>query len=629
MMAMIQFVFNVFWTFFVGIPFAVWRRYIDLCKRYRLFRNFSYCIIFILVFGVFVLGLIKKGMLGTLAMQDDVARLFTGANRAIFDTNQDSHAGRLLQAVAMVLLGPTIFFSWIYIPLILLIDERGNMAARLKSILQPNWLWKRRIKKWERAGCGAVLGTINKRPFLFSNELRAEHTLVLGSTGTGKTTSLLEPSIKSDIEAGHGLVFVTGKEEPDFIERTIAYAVEAGRRKDLRLFMLSDTLPSHSLNPLIHGDETALRDLCFGAFTWDSPYYRDQAKSALLHVFAALVRSGTSFSLEDLYYLFNERSCMEMLAERTADPKIQHHLNTYVADWKTFHDNMRGLIANLEDYTTEKLTSRVCPAKPDINFIEAHRSKQIVIIVLNSLQYGETARRLGRMILQNVRFLAGKVAEEGGKSFFPIYIDEFHHFVYPEFFSMVAQCRSANIGLTLCTQSFADMIGTDFDITTQVVQNTNTKIIFRQNDAKSAEMVSKLGGTQTVMLHTQQTESHWLMGRMITGLGSVRPEEEFIIHPNLIRTLQTGQAALIVRGRAAVLQAMRPLPPKGFYEYTKIRTTDIEDNRYAPPLNIYGLWREQEEKQKGEGIRPPRVTTPPVKQSGLQAIKLKAQKLNA
>ena len=45
MMAMIQFVFSIFWTFLVGIPFFIWRRYIDLCKRYRLFRNFIYCII--------------------------------------------------------------------------------------------------------------------------------------------------------------------------------------------------------------------------------------------------------------------------------------------------------------------------------------------------------------------------------------------------------------------------------------------------------------------------------------------------------------------------------------------------------------------------------------------------------
>jgi len=56
----------------------------------------------------------------------------------------------------------------------------------------------------ERFYLGTSLWT--GRPFYLTDEMRKMHMLVTGSTGVGKTESVLLPALRHDIEAGKGMV---------------------------------------------------------------------------------------------------------------------------------------------------------------------------------------------------------------------------------------------------------------------------------------------------------------------------------------------------------------------------------------------------------------------------------------
>lgn len=488
-------------------------------------------------------------------------------------------------------------------------------------------LWRAKADDKE-ASRSLVLGRslTSKRPVMIADAKRPEHILALGSTGTGKTTSVIEPAIQSDIDKGNGLFFMTAKDDPAFIDRVYSYAASRGRAGDVRIFTLSDAPRTDSYNPILGSDAMALRDLCMEAFTWDNPYYRDQARSALLYVLSALVETGKNFSLKDLYYIFTQKECLDALAEMVSDPRTKQHLRSYSDDWKQHRENNRGLAANLEDYTTDRLAPRVCAYAPGIDLMDSYVKKHIVLFVLNSLQYGETARRLGRMVVQNLRYLAGKIAERGSATFYPVYIDEFHHFIFPEFFSVVAQCRSSNIGLMLSTQSFADFKGDGWDITTQVVQNTNTKVILRQNDSQSAEHAAGLAGTHTVTKLTRQVESS-MLAMSNTGLGSDRDVEEFVIHPNTIRSLRAGRAAIIREGRADVVDLYRAAAPQSQRNPNE-RAEIVRKIEDQEGIDIYGRWKAIETATAGEGIRRPAKRELPVEAKGLDAIRAKLKDKN-
>lgn len=504
---------------------------------------------------------------------------------------------------------------WIFLALALILTGSLILAVQFGSwwgsFFETFDSWKIKRARNRRSKNGLVLGLTadRRKPLFISNNQRAEHILVLGSTGTGKTTTVLEPAIFSDIMAGRQMIFITAKEEPDFVQRLFGYAAQANRLADLRFFSLSNSSPSHSFNPLLDGDPASLRDLLMEAFTWDNTYYRDQSKSALFYVLTAMRETGRLLTLRDLYYAFTEKGCLEILSEMVKNPEVKHHLRSYSGDWNHFREDVKGLAANLEDYTTPQLRGRLCQTGADIQLVEAYKKGRILIFVLNSLQYGETARRLGRLIIQNIRYLSGLInSRVKHRPLVPVYIDEFHHFVYPEFFSMIAQCRSANISVTLSTQSFSDLKGSGWDITSQVIQNTNTKIIFRQNDADSADLTARLAGTRTVDRITEQVEKRLLFGQTKTGLGSLKSEEEFIIHPNQIRTLPFGQAACLIQGEARLIRSY-PVDRRtnSHFDFAQIQSIEKDSSKKENSLDLYNRWVARREEEKGQGIRRPRI----------------------
>ena len=88
------------------------------------------------------------------------------------------------------------------------------------------------------------------------------------------------------------------------------------------------------------------------------------------------------------------------------------------------------------------------------------------------------------------------------------------------------------------------MIRGDMAFQQQVLENTNIKIILRQDDPESVEKFTKVGGTRPVVISTYQTEDR-LLGKGFTGQGSIRAGQEFRVDPDLIRALKRGEAVVI------------------------------------------------------------------------------------
>jgi conjugal transfer pilus assembly protein TraD len=97
----------------------------------------------------------------------------------------------------------------------------------------------------------------------------------------------------------------------------------------------------------------------------------------------------------------------------------------------------------------------------------------------------------------------------------------------------------------------------------QVLGNTAVKLAHRQDVPASAQTIAQMAGTRKVWEETQQLGGR-LLGAHHTGRGTRRQVEQFIIHPNEIKTLPTGQAVLITKlptARAGTIRVSPPLEP--------------------------------------------------------------------
>jgi len=110
----------------------------------------------------------------------------------------------------------------------------------------------------------------------------------------------------------------------------------------------------------------------------------------------------------------------------------------------------------------------------------------------------------------------------------------------------------------VATQEMADLDRAGRGVRDQVLGNTAFKLALRQDVPESAQTIAQMAGTEQRWEETRQ-----IGGTIFTGYpprGTRRESEQFVVHPNEIRTLATGQAVLISKlrgGKARTITVRR------------------------------------------------------------------------
>ena len=123
-------------------------------------------------------------------------------------------------------------------------------------------------------------------------------------------------------------------------------------------------------------------------------------------------------------------------------------------------------------------------------------------------------------------------------------LGEFSVFAGDQAMNLVNMGREKGVHAIFGTQGLADLKKVDPTFLDQVLNCANTLICHRLNDQTSAESISKWIGTQDAFTVTAQLS----VNQGATGLGTVKSNKDFIVHPDEIKqTLQTGEAFYITK----------------------------------------------------------------------------------
>ena len=120
---------------------------------------------------------------------------------------------------------------------------------------------------------------------------------------------------------------------------------------------------------------------------------------------------------------------------------------------------------------------------------------------------------------------------------------------------LFGRARAAGFSLLLATQELADLRAAAPELLEQVLGNVETVIAHRQSVPDSAELIARIGGTRLAWSSTEQ-----LAHAIPTGRSTRSRSREFAIHPDVIRTLACGSAAVSVAsaGRCSVARIHHP-----------------------------------------------------------------------
>lgn len=299
------------------------------------------------------------------------------------------------------------------------------------------------------------------------------HMLVLGPTGSGKTSQTIIPMIYQDIQNPDcGITVIEPK--ADLAEKIYAMA----KHFDRPVIYFNPILPDCPyFNPLFGKEEDVIENIAttFKMLSPDSPqFFMDMNENLIRNSLKVLKRTmGNDATFIDLYTLIANpggsgrkmvMSFSRMNAESAEIAKensdiAQYFLNDYFNEKSKTYEHCSAVRTQVGKLISNKYLRKVLnpPAgKNDIDF-DKHLAEGGVIAIATAQG---TLRDLGRflgyfIILQFQASVFRRPGNENTRKAHFLYIDEFQVYANPGFADMLTQGRSYRVASHLATQNRA------------------------------------------------------------------------------------------------------------------------------------------------------------------------------
>jgi type IV secretory pathway TraG/TraD family ATPase VirD4 len=367
--------------------------------------------------------------------------------------------------------------------------------------------------KWLKAGSappptdvpteGVFIGTNNYRGvetkiFLSQND-RRRHYYVIGQTGTGKSTILIEMA-KQDVKNGHGLCYIDP--HGDAIEE-ILESVPKERAEDVVHFDPSDVERPFGLNMLefnadkpeektfVVNEVIGIFDKLFDLKSTGGPKFEQYMRNAMLLI---MDDPDSGSTLMEIPKVLADDDFRKMKLSKCKNETVRSF-------WMEEAEKAGGeaALANMVPYITSKLTPFlsndmmrpiISQQKTTLDFREIMDGEKILLINLSKGKIGETNSHLLGMIIVGKLLMAGlgrvDMPEDERKDFY-LYIDEFQNVTTDSISQILSEARKYRLALILAHQFIGQL---SEDISKAVFGNVGSMASYRVGP-EDAEFLQK------------------------------------------------------------------------------------------------------------------------------------------
>lgn len=327
--------------------------------------------------------------------------------------------------------------------------------------------------------------------------LRSRHVAVIGSSGTGKSSLMLN-MIEHDMvdPARPGVVLIDPHGD---LYQSVLCRIPSNRRADVVLVDVTDTHYTACINPLATGHMNPTRrayvinglleliDLLFESDHTRGPMLSQNLQALLDLASGYPGRPGTFL---DVMRALREPDFIEWLISKLAASHPES-----VAHWKKFQRTTGDhgfanwvpfLSARFGPFTSSPAIKRLlCRPEPTVDFDAIFRERKIVLFNFSkSVMQDVEARVASSVALMQLFSAAMARVRRPEAERFPVhlYVDEFQSIATASTGQMLAEARKLNLCLTVAFQNLGQL-KTKFagGLMSTLLANTATRLLFRLN----------------------------------------------------------------------------------------------------------------------------------------------------
>lgn len=408
-----------------------------------------------------------------------------------------------------------------------------------------------------------------------SREAQQRHTLILGSSGSGKTQLLLS-LLSQQVARGGGVLMIDAKVDRSALDAVLSICHQANRLHDLRVIWPPDPSVSHSWNPLLRGETEEILGRVMALWGADAKgeadFWKGSASTIISVVLRAMRRLNPAVTFNDLYLALTTADVLLWL-EGQMPPGTEEAaaLTAFLGNYRTQQGRLNvdqlkrmtgGAPQYLHPYAWGNLGKLMNHTAPSIDLLDALTQGLVVYVALPILARTEEAVAMARMLVADLKQAVGALQQRQDKPDPPflVLLDEASAYSNVQGIErLFEQARSAHVSLVAATQVLSGFAQTNRAQLDFIMGNTATKVIMALGDFVSAETMAKTIGEELAWFATQSTtKNRGTSAPWISSLPSRTTQAksdatgtmqryDYIVRPEHLLNQATGQAVVFTR----------------------------------------------------------------------------------
>jgi len=384
---------------------------------------------------------------------------------------------------------------------------------------------------------------VHGKPWLWPDHVRVMQGIVLGMTGTGKTT-LLANIVTQDLYRVIGppadqhripMLILDGKGDTELLDSLLPHIHRAGRLADLCVISPSRPEISVRYNPLHCTDQDYMSvvNMVFGSFNLHREFFKEHQLHYLANIVRVLVYTGLKFNFYDVLVMAMDQ---EVLREQVAKAarQLEHSKNVSTQQRLSFEMSVKSLYQSFEDrervpkiqgllnqcmtFLDDELSVITGSYEELVSLDEAIEHELILYVTLNVNKNAEPVTALGKILLQNLQLVIGKRYESeehrrrANRPLLSVVLDEFAPFGYRNFPQILQTARGTNTAFLFSMQSLSQLMHVGRGFKEDISSAPNTTVTMRTRDEETASYFLKASAEHRVMRRNLSTEKRKFFG---------------------------------------------------------------------------------------------------------------------
>ena len=392
----------------------------------------------------------------------------------------------------------------------------------------------------------------NGAPFYAKTKWLQGHIQVIGSPGSGKTESIIQPLWFQSVRRNVPTIVLDGKAASQNIDKLYTIASSLAQGHEIIYFNPADPERSATYNPLRRGTAAEIKNRILAGLSVAaiSANTRERLDYYLNLALRAIKESGAVLTLHELAQYFLSKTHVHDQLRNVNDRYVHDGLSEWLRNYQTFQTETALFAELLREIDQSEYAWLLETNEPELDILDIYKERKDCYFTL-PIGPGDTAMSfLGQLILGDILATFHHLSMQGNANGGSVktgagllVIDEVVKFINPQFIELLRASR--NIGVSVCytNQSLAELENPDLHLTKafvdQLVDHTNAIFCFHLGSPESIEAIlNRIGPEKKIEEQSNPAGKQ----------GEAKPAaKQIVIDPKFLRHLEVGRCIAFVR----------------------------------------------------------------------------------